>query len=159
MPRNGDGVYVRKNRPGFWISYKDAAGRRRRRRVDARTMEQAKNALGAERVRAEATRTLGFAPPSDQTFAEVAQQYLAHQKARISPANYERERGIVEDHLKPFFIGELREIRRATVQRYITARLAEVSNATVTKELNVLKHLLELAVSEWEYIHESGTAY
>ena len=58
----------------------------------------------------------------------------------------------MEDHLKPFFAGELRAIRRAIAQRYITARLANVSNATVTKELNVLKHLLELAVAEWEYI-------
>ena len=58
----------------------------------------------------------------------------------------------MEDHLKLFFAGELRAIRRLTVQRYITARLADVSNATVTKELNVLKHLLELAVNEWEYI-------
>jgi integrase len=152
MARNGDGVYVRKNRPGFWISYKDAGGRRHQRKVDARTMEQAKSALGAERVRAEMARTLRFAPPTEESFADVARQYLVHQKARISPANYERERGIVEDHLKSFFAGELRAIRRATVQRYITERLAHVSNATVTKELNVLKHLLELAVSEWEYI-------
>jgi integrase len=152
MARDGDGVYVRKNRIGFWISYKDASGRRRRRKVQARTMEQAKNALSAERVRAEAARTLGFAPPAGVTFAEVARQHLAYQKARISPLNYERERGIVEDHLEPFFDGELRAIRRSAVQRYITFRLADVSNATVTKELNVLKHLLELAVNEWEYI-------
>lgn len=112
----------------------------------------AKLARSGEQVRAEQTRALGFAPPSEISFADVAKQYLTHQKARISAANYERERGIVEDHLKPFFAGELRAIRRASVQRYITARLADVSNATVTKELNVLKHLLELATTEWEYI-------
>ena len=38
------------------------------------------------------------------------------------------------------------------MQRYITARCAAVSNATVAKELNVLKHLLRLSVEEWEYI-------
>lgn len=152
MPRNGDGIYTRKDRPGYWISFKDCDGRRQRRKVDAPNNETAKLARSAEQIRAEQTRALGFNPPTDIQFSEVAQQYLVHQKARISAANYERERGIVEDHLKPFFAGELRAIRRATAQRYITARLADVSNASVTKELNVLKHLLELAVTEWEYI-------
>lgn len=152
MPRNGDGIFIRKDRPGYYISFKDADGRRRKRKVDAPNNELAKLARSGEQIRAEQSRALGFAPPGKETFAEVAQQYLTHQKARISPANYERERGIVEDHLEPFFAGELRAVRRATVQRYITARLADVSNATVTKELNVLKHLLELAVYEWEYI-------
>ena len=152
MPRNGDGIYTRKDRPGYWISFKDCDGRRHRRKVDAPNNETAKLARSAEQIRAEQARALGFNPPTDILFAEVAQQYLTHQKARISTANYERERGIVEDHLKPFFAGQLRAIRRAIAQRYITARLANVSNATVTKELNVLKHLLELAVAEWEYI-------
>jgi hypothetical protein len=35
MPRNGDGIYTRSDRPGYWISYKDADGRRRRRKVEA----------------------------------------------------------------------------------------------------------------------------
>ena len=38
------------------------------------------------------------------------------------------------------------------MQRYITARCSDVAAATVTKELNVLKHLLRLAVEQWEYI-------
>lgn len=152
MPRNGDGVFVRKDRPGYYISFKDADGRRRKRKVEAPNNELAKLARSAEQIRAEQSRALGFTPPGNERFADVASQYLAHQKVRISPANFERERGIVEDHINPFFAGELRAIRRATVQRYITARLVDVSNATVTKELNVLKHLLELAVNEWEYI-------
>jgi len=152
MPRSGDGVYTRKDRPGFWISYKDAVGRRRRRKVEAATMEQAKRSRGSELVRAETARALGFTPPGKETFEEAAVQFLAHQRPRLTPANYERERGIVEDHLKPFFAGELAGIRRAAVQRYITARLADVASGTVTKELNVLKHLLRLASEEWEYI-------
>jgi integrase len=152
MPRTGDGVYTRKDRPGYWIDYKDASGRRRRRKVEAPTLKQARDAYAAERTRAEQARTLGFAPPGEESFTDVAEQYLAHQKPRISAANYRRELGILEDHLKPFFASKVAAIRRATVARYVTARCAEVSNATVTKELNVLKHLLRLAVEEWEYI-------
>src|SRR6185437_320961 len=60
---------------------------------------------------------------------------------------------ILDKHLKPFF-GEntkLAGIRRADVQRYVTERSGEVSAASVTKELNVVKHLMSLAV-EWELI-------
>src|SRR5438067_1052012 len=114
--------------------------------------QQAKIARSSELVRAETARTLGFAPPGKETFAEVADQYLKHQKPRLTSHNYERERGIVEDHLQPFFSCELKAIRRAMVNRYVTARCADVAPGTVIKELNVLKHLLRLASEEWEYI-------
>jgi integrase len=152
VPRNGDGVYTRRDRPGYWISWKDSTGQRRRRKVEARTLAQARDAYASERVRAEQARTMGFAPPTEDSFEEVARQYLSHRKPRLSSANYERECGIIEDHLKPFFAGKLAAIKRATIARYMTARCAAVSNATVVKELNVLKHLLKLAVEEWEYI-------
>ena len=57
----------------------------------------------------------------------------------------------MEAHLKPFFGRKLADIRRVDVQKYITHRSGEVSAASVVKELNVLKHLLGLAV-EWELI-------
>lgn len=152
MARNGDGIYTRKDRPGYWISYKDADGRRRRRKVEAPNKTKAGGLRSGYVSREETAKALGIRPAGSETFAQVAQDYMTHQRPRISAANYRRECGIIGDHLKPFFGGELRAIRRATVQRYITARCAEVSNATVAKELNVLKHLLRLAVEEWEFI-------
>lgn len=152
MPKRSDGVYTRRDRPGYWIDYKDASGRRRRRRVEVATLGQARDACASERIRAERTRTLGFAPPGHETFAAAADLYLTFQKQQIGAANYERERGIVEDHLKPFFAGKLADVRRATVSRYVTVRCAEASGATVLKELNVLKYLFRLSVEQWEYI-------
>src|SRR5947207_11065784 len=148
VARDGDGIYTHKDRPGYWISYKDAAGRRRRRKVEAPNRTEARNLRSDHVSREETAKAHGIRPAGLETFANGAQDYLAHQKPRISTANYRRECSIIEDHLKPFFGGELKAIRRATVQRYITARCAEVSNATVAKELNVLKHLLRLAVEE-----------
>jgi hypothetical protein len=57
----------------------------------------------------------------------------------------------LETHLVSFFGNAARRaaIRRADVQRYVMHRSGEVSPASVTKELNILKHLLGLAV-EWE---------
>jgi integrase len=94
---------------------------------------------------------LGFSAPGEETFAEVSKSYLAHQRARLTPEAYERERGAIELHLKPFFPCPIRGIRRVDVQRYITKRSADVKAETVRKELNILKHLLKLAV-EWEII-------
>ena len=151
MGRNGDAVYTRKDRPGFWISYRDADGHRRRRKVQAPSMQTAKLALSGERTRTETAKALGFLPPTDKSFAEVADEFLAHQKGRLSVANYERERGIIEGHLKPFFAGELKAIRKSAVLRYVSRRSGKVSGGTVQKELNVLKHLLRLC-EDWEYL-------
>lgn len=146
-----DGIYERKDRPGFWISWTDAQGRRRRRKTDAEFKDQARKALSAELVKVEQAKVVGFTPPGEDTFCEIAQRYLAHQKARITAKAYDREKGIVEGHLIPFFSGKLAVIRRVDVQRYVTKRSGKVSAHSIQKELNALKHLLRLAV-EWEII-------
>ena len=116
MPRKSDGVYTRKDRAGYWIDYKDADGRRRRRKVaGAGTRGQAKLVCAGERVKADKAETLGYTPPSEVSFSQVCAEYLSHQKNRVSAANYERERGIIENHLKPFFSGELAKIRRSAI--------------------------------------------
>jgi integrase len=156
MPRgkvkDRDGIYQRKDRPGWWASWVDASGKRRQRKLEAHTLQQARTLLNAEKARVEKTVTLGYAPPTAESFGVVSTRFLKHQKARLTPASYLRDQGIIETHLEPLF-GDLRlaEIRRTDIQRYITHRSGSVSAASVVKELNVLKHLLSLAV-EWELI-------
>ena len=145
---------TRKDRPGqFWGSWIDASGKRRQRKLTAHTLQQARTLLNAEKARVEKTVTLGYAPPSAESLEAVSKRFLKHQKARLTPAAYKREDGILEAHLRPFFGDKtkLAAIRRADVQKYITHRSGEVSPASIVKELNVLKHLLGLAV-EWELI-------
>jgi integrase len=157
MPRgkvkDRDGIYRRKDKPGtWWGSWIDASGKRRQRKLHAHTLQQARTLLSAEKARVEKTVTLGYAPSSAETFDAVATRFLKHQRARLTPAAYTREDGIIGAHLKPFFGPvKLADIRRADVQKYMTHRSGEVSAASVTKELNVLKHLMALAV-EWELI-------
>lgn len=148
---NADGIYTRKDREGYWMHWTDAQGRRRWRKLNVRSLSQARAARAAELVRVEHSRVLGFAPPGEQTFADVAVRFLAHQKARLTAKAYERECGIVNKHLGNFFPGQLAGVRRGDIQRYVTKRAVEVSAHSVHKELNVLKHLLRLAV-EWEII-------
>jgi integrase len=151
MKNQRDGIYARTDRKGYWISWTDAQGKRRRRKTDAETKHQARRALSAELVKVEQAKTLGFTPPGKDSFAEIAERFLAYQKARLTAKAYERESGIVENHLKSFFKGELASIRRQNIQKYITARSAKVSAYSVQKESNILKHLLRLAV-DWEII-------
>jgi integrase len=156
MPRgrvkNRDGIYQRKDRQGFWASWVDASGKRRQRKLQAATLQQARALLHAETAAVEKTVTLGYTPPSADTFAAVSVRFLKHQKARLKPQAYTRESGIMEAHLRPFFgTVKLAEVRRVAVQKYVTHRSGEVSPASVTKELNVVKHMLGLAV-EWELI-------
>lgn len=146
-----DGIYQRSDRAGFWISWTDAQGRRRYRKTDAQNITQAKQIRGAELLRVEQARMLGFSPPGEESFAEVAARYLQYQKARLTRRAYEREQGIIDIHLKPFFNCPLASVRRQDVQRYITQRSGKASPYSIQKELNVIKHLLRLSI-EWELI-------
>jgi integrase len=151
MARNGDGIFTRKDRPGFWISFQDASGKQKRRKVEAPSKFMANQLRSGYVTGEEKAKAFGFKPATKDSFATVVEQFLKHQKSRESAANYERERGILEGHLKPFFTGELRAIRRSDVSRYISERALKVSAATVVKECNTLKRLLAPAV-EWEII-------
>ncbi len=148
--RDRDGIFVRKG--SFYISFIDAQGRRKQRKSSAHTLTQARTLRAKELEKAEKARVLGYTPPGKETFAEITKRYLNHQKARLTPRAYERSRGVVEGHLKDVFGPiKLADIRRADIQKYATERSAKVSPGSVVKELNILKHLLNLAV-EWELI-------
>lgn len=146
-----DGVYQRKDRSGFWISWTDAQGRRRSRKTDAANITQAKQIRAAELVRVEQARILGHQPPGKDTFGEVAERFLKYQKARLTPAAYSREEGILRLHLARFNALKLSAIRRTDIHRYVTERAAVVSAYSVRRELAVLTHLFSLAV-EWELV-------
>ncbi len=154
MARDSDGIYKRKDRLGYWTHWRDAQGKRKWRKLNVRTLQQARRVREAELLRVEQAKCLGFTPPGAETFSEVAKRFLAHQKARLSNKSYEREHGIINQHLGKFFAGPLANIRRIDIQRYITKRTGEVSMHSVQKELNVLKHLLRLS-AEWEIIPAS----
>jgi integrase len=144
-----DGIFRRNDREGYFISWIDAQGRRRKRKAKSRTLEGVRNERAAELTRVAQHRILGFAAPTGDSFSEVADRFLKHQQPRVTVKTYERETWIVEHMLKPFFPIKLAMLRRSDIQRYVTARKA--SPATIQKELNTLKHLLRLAV-EWELI-------
>lgn len=153
-----DGIYQRTDRSGFWGSWKDATGRRRTRKFNVHTIQQARAALAKERERVEEQIKFGKPMPTEKTFALFTDEFLKFQKRRIashvvkgklSKQEYARQEGIVERHLKPFFSDmRLATIRRADVGRYINKRTGVVSDGTIIKEVNVLKRLFNVAVDD-----------
>jgi len=80
------------------------------------------------------------------TFQEVAAKFLLVQKPLLrSKKEFERQTSILDLHLKPFFEGELADLSRERVEKYISERSEKVAPATVRKEVGVLKHLLRHA--------------
>lgn len=141
-----DGIFKRKG--AFYISFIDATGRRRQLKTSAPTLTQAREIRAQKLIDAEKQRVFGYVPPTKDTFAEFAPRYLSSQKSAITPRAYERTRGIVDVHLCGSF-GPMRlaDIRRKDIERYIENRSKVVKPGSVIRELNVLKHLLGVAVN------------
>jgi hypothetical protein len=150
--RKRDGVYWRKDRRKYWVSYVNAAGQRQRK-PGAQSWEEARQVLTEKlaRVKEEANLKPGEVLACRDTFADVADRFLAYQKARITAKSYEREESIVA-HLKAFFTGRLADITSSQVSDYVTTRLGEVSKSSARKELNSLKHLFRLVCGEWKLL-------
>ena len=152
-PKLRDGVFTRKDRPGkFYGSWIAANGKRIKKKLVARTLQAARTEVAVQKDRAEKIRKGGDVEPTQDTFALIIDRYLKHQRPRLSQRSYERTSGVVENQLRPTFGAmQLGKIRRGDIQQYVTDRSGEVSAGSVIKELNVLKHLLGLAV-EWDLI-------
>lgn len=129
------------------MSYKDHLGRQRQEKLKGvHSLTEAKRRRDLKVAEVEKNKVLGYVPPTKDTLAEFVPQYLKYQEAQLTPKAYERTRGIVDSHLKPFFgTTPLAGIRKGDIQKYMTARLGEVSVETARKEFFVLRHILEHA--------------
>jgi integrase len=156
MPKqpSRDGVFQRKDRSGWWISFVDASGIRRKKRVEAHTRPQALKALAGVRTGVEKEKILGVRSASDITTAELLARYRRHQKSRLRATTYERLIGIIEG-LETRLPRLAKEISRLTVDNYVSNRAEEVAAGTVAKEITVLKHALRFAVQDWKLLNEN----
>jgi integrase len=152
--RKRDGLYWRKDRKAWWVSYVDAQGNRVRKPApEAQTHDEAGTFRADVRREVRERRNLkpGEVLTCRDSFADVADKYLAYQKPRLTPRAYTREAGIA-GHLKAFFTGKLADVTSAQVSDFVTLRLGKVSKSSVRKELVSLKHLYRLACGEWKLL-------
>jgi integrase len=150
--RKRDGVYWRKDCHKYWVSYVDAKGTRQREPASV-NWDDSQDILRDKLREVKEKRNLkpGEMLACLDSFADVAERFLAYQKPRLTPRAYERERGIV-GHLKAHFAGKLADITSGEVSDYVTARLGKVCKSSVRKELISLRHLFRLACAEWKLL-------
>ncbi len=155
MPRakERDGVFQRTDRSGWWVSYIDASGKRRKEKVVAHTRTQALNALNGIRTREQREQILGVREVSEISTADLLARYKRYQKTRLRSTTFERLDGILET-LKGALPARARDITRKVVADFVSARAETVAPGTIQKEVTVLKHALKLAV-EWGLLHEN----
>jgi hypothetical protein len=149
-----DGVFQRKDRSGWWVSYINASGKRRKEKVVAHTRTQALTALAAIRTREEKDRILGVKTTSEIPTAELLVKYKRHQKTRLRPTTFERLDGILQT-LNASLSELAKDITRNAVTDFISRRVEKVAPGTIQKEVAVLKHALKLAV-EWDLLHSNA---
>ena len=152
--RKRDGVFWRKDRRRWWVSYVDVQGQRVREPApDAQNHEEAQAYREDKRrqVREQHNLKPGEVLACRDSFADVAERFLAYQKPRLTPKAYEREESIAV-HLNAFFTARLADVTSSQVSDYVTARLGKVSKSSLRKELNTLKHLFRLVCGEWKLL-------
>jgi integrase len=157
--RKRDGVYWRKDCRKYWISYVEARGNRQRQPA-AQSWDEARTVLSdaLKRGKEETDLKPGEVLACRDSFAHVADRFLAYQKPRITARGYQRQAGIVA-HLKAFFTGRLVDVTSSHVSDYVTARLGKVSKSSVRKELISLRHLFRLACAEWKLLPRFADPY
>jgi integrase len=148
-----DGVSQRSDRSGWWISYIDAEGKRRKKKVQASTRTQALEARRRVTVKVERERALGVKEASVISTSDLLERFRRHQKTRLRSTTYERLDGILRI-LKAKLPAQAKLISRRDVANYIDRRSEEVAPATIAKEIFTLKHALRLAV-EWGDLHDN----
>ena len=145
-----DGAFQRSDRAGWWVSYIDSSGKRKKLKVVASTRTQALNVLNAIKGREERDKILGVKSASDITLADLLTKYKRHQKTRLRPTTFVRLDGILAT-LQANLPARAKDITRKDVAAYIENRAETVKPGTIAKEITTLKHCLRLAV-EWELL-------
>jgi integrase/recombinase XerD len=153
-PRAADGVYTVPGRSGFRISYVDERGRRRRKKVAAKTLGEARKLRNILAAQAEMNRAKGIVPASNITLADLLKRYKQNQKAHWSASTFARIDSSIRA-LTERLPAVARDVRRSDVDGYISARGA--APATIAREITTLSHALKLAV-EWELLTTNPAA-
>ena len=143
-------IYQGKKRKAWAIDYRVDGGKRIRKTV-ADTREGAQAEL--DRLRDDHLhRRLGVA--EGKTLADLAPPFLAHKESQGRAVELIRLR-VERNLLRHFGRMALEEIGAEAIDGYIKKRKEEgVENATVNRDLAVLRHMLRLAVRKWKWLRQ-----
>jgi integrase len=126
-------------------------GVRKRKKIGP-SKQVAELALAQVEVKIAKGEYLGIYEEKKVIFRQFAQEYLGYSQANKSLTSYRRDRITIDRWLTSFFGDQyLFQITLADAERYKQQRLERVDPATVNKELNCLKAMLNKAVA-WGYL-------
>ncbi len=145
-----DGVFQRSDCKGWYASYVDANGIRRKKRVQAQTRSQAVDALGLIKAKVQKESLTGVKQVSDMTLAELFTRYKRYQRTRVVQTTLDRMDSLLKT-LASHLPTQVKEINKLTIVEYVGKRSQVVSPGSIHKEMATLKHILRLAV-DWDLI-------
>jgi hypothetical protein len=155
--RDRDGIC--KRGPDFYISFTDAQGLRKQKKLPGCiSLTEARRLRNLELTKV--TEAIASRKPAltEQTFAQVIPEYLLYQRGRVKPTSYERTRDILAKHLTPVF-GDMRlaTIRKPDIINWVTRRSTasprRPAASTIVKELNALRAVFNWATSQEKIEH------
>lgn len=140
-------------RGSIWHIDKETFGRRVCESTGTGSLEEAEQYLVRRMEQIRAAQVFGVRP--DRTFREAATRYLLEKQGKLSLADDKM-------HLKQLdrYIGDLllRNVHIGSLQTFIEARKKQkCKTKTINLALGVVRHILNLAASEW--IDENGLTW
>ncbi len=133
------GVYQRSDSPTYWMSLQ-VNGRRVRLNTMVQDRRLAEEIFSAWKVEQARIRWFGAPPPEqDHTVQDLLEEYLAKVTPRKSPDSQRRDHGVLTRLSEEWGALTLEELDAKMIEDYMAERLEEVSFATVSKEVGMLK--------------------
>ena len=143
-----DGVYRRKGRQGFTVTYKNEKGKRVYEKVAAPTLQQARMIRSTRVAEVEKRKALGYSAPPEATLTTTSRSILStRSRASQRPPTCARRASWRSTLSRSSARCYWTRSSEGDVIGYITARSRKkVSNGTVLREWNILKHFFKMAV-------------
>ena len=140
------GIYRRSDSPTWWMSLQ-VHGRRVRVNTMVEDRPLAEEFFCAWKTEVARTRWLGApSPDGDHTVAELIAYYVKMVSSRKSVGSKQRDRLILARFVTRWGALLLRDLTTLQIEEYMAERRAQVSYATISKELGVLKSAFRCAV-------------
>lgn len=148
------GIYRRPDSRTWWMSLQ-LNGQRVRLNTMVEDRQLAEDLFYAWRAEIARTRWLGApTPDGDHTVAELIAQYLRVVSPRKSSGSQERDRISLARFATRWGKLLLRDLTTLLIEDYLSERFVQVSFATVSKELGILKAAFRCAV-RWDWASRS----
>ena len=148
------GIYRRPDSPTWWMSLQ-VNGQRVRVNTMVEDRSLAEEFFCAWKTEIARTRWLGAPPPDgDHTVTELIAHYVKTVSSRKSVGSQQRDRLILAKFVTRWGTMLLRDLTTLQIEEYMAERRAQVSFATISKELGVLKSAFRCAV-RWTWASRS----